>query len=84
MDFLSIFKIFLDLLILFILGFSFGTEKLKFKSYCYTALGIISIILTLINTAHDNFIISLIYGLFTICWFMLSIICKKYENKILK
>ena len=83
MDFLSMFKIFLDLITLFVLGFSFGIEKLKFKRYCYNALGIISIILTLINTVYDNFILSLIYGLFAICWFTLSIICKKYEDKIL-
>lgn len=84
MNFFNMFKISLDLIILFVLGFSFGAEKLKFKRYCYITLGIISIILTLINTVYYNFILSLIYGLFAICWFTLSIICKKYEDRILK
>ena len=81
MDFLSIFKMFLDLITLFILGFSFGTPTLKFKKYCYIVLGSISFILALMNLIQYNFILSLIYSLFTICWFTLSIVCKKNEDK---
>lgn len=84
MDFLSMFKIFLDLITLFVLGFSFGTPTFKFKKYCYIILGSISIILALINSIQYSFILSLIYSLFTICWFILSIICKQNEDKFLK
>ena len=75
---------FLDLMILFVLGFSFGTPTLKFKKYCYIILGSTSFILALMNSIQYNFILSLIYGLFTICWFTLSIVCKQNENKFLK
>ena len=84
MDFLSILKLLLDLTMLFVLGFSFGTPTFKFKKYCYIILGSISIILALVNSVQYNFILSLIYSLLTICWFILSIICKQNEDKFLK
>ena len=84
MDLFNMFKIFLDLIILFVLGFSFGTEKLKFKRYCYIILGIVSVVLTILSMIEYHFITSLIYGLISLCWFTLSIVCKNYEDKFLK